>query len=82
MFIFFSRLKMESEVTEENDLVEIKRKIVATDKLLKYIVSSILETFKVVCMHKFYYINLEQHVMLIFKNIFCFIYDRTTHLLY
>ena len=73
---------MESEVTEENDLVEIKRKIVATDKLLKYIVSSILETFKVVCMHKFYYINLEQHVMLIFKNIFCFIYDRTTHLLY
>ena len=73
---------MESEVTEENDLVEIKRKIVATDKLLKYIVSSILETFKVVCMHKFYYINLEQHVILIFKNIFCFIYDRTTHLLY
>ena len=73
---------MESEVTEENDLVEIKRKIVATDKLLKYIVSSILETFKVVCIHKFYYIILEQNVMLIFKNIFCFIYDRITHLLY
>ena len=73
---------MESEVTEENDLVEIKRKIVATDKLLKYIVSSILETFKFVCNYKFYYINLEQNVMLIFKNIFCFIYDRITHLLY
>lgn len=46
MFIFFPDLKMESEVTEENDLQEIKRKIVATDKLLKYIVSSFFRNFK------------------------------------
>ncbi len=38
-FLYFFQTKMESGESEEDDFKLVKRKIVATDKLLKHIVS-------------------------------------------